>query len=83
MVRALEPARILPQLSVLCLRAGTLRPRNNGTLQGELIHFDQSEFLHNPRHWSLDDTAYVFIPKQCKEGQRCKVCRCCSALAAN
>jgi len=52
---------------------GNLRPRNNGTLNGRIVKFDQSEFLATPKLFSLDLTGYAFIPKQCDNGERCKL----------
>jgi len=52
---------------------GQMQPRNNGTLAGALVKFDQSEFLPNPRNKSMDTSGFVFIPKQCAAGQRCKL----------
>jgi len=50
-----------------------LNPRNNGTLTGQIIEFDQSQFLSNPTSKGLADTGYVFVPVACANGQPCKI----------
>jgi fibronectin type III domain protein len=52
---------------------GTLRPRNSGQLLGSVIEFDQSEFLPNPASHGLADTGWVFVPKDCANGQACRL----------
>jgi len=52
---------------------GNLHARNNGTLNGRIVKFDQTEFLATPRLFSLDLTGFVFIPKQCENGERCRL----------
>merc|ERR1711934_281398 len=50
---------------------GDLAPRNNGTLGGQMLEFDQSEFLANPGSKSIADTGYVYVPKSCANNESC------------
>jgi len=50
---------------------GQLTPRNNGTLGGTIINFDQTEFL-GAGH-SFASNGYAFIPQNCAAGQRCQL----------
>lgn len=43
---------------------GDLRARNDGTLRGRLIKFDQSEFGASAGN-SMDSTGYAFVPRNC------------------
>ena len=52
---------------------GPLSPRNTGTLSGQLIQFDQSEFLPSPTTKSLDTTGWVYVPAACARKEPCKV----------
>jgi poly(3-hydroxybutyrate) depolymerase len=49
---------------------GTLKPRNNETLNGTLVHFDQTAFGAAASN-SMDTNGYVFVPKGCAVGQQC------------
>jgi poly(3-hydroxybutyrate) depolymerase len=50
---------------------GTLKPRNNNeTLNGTLVHFDQTAFGATASN-SMDTNGYVFVPKGCSVGQQC------------
>ncbi|HEY1728604.1 MAG TPA: PHB depolymerase family esterase [Candidatus Baltobacteraceae bacterium] len=49
---------------------GRLSPRNNGTLRGQLVQFNQSEFGATASN-SMDTTGYVYVPRSCAQGQRC------------
>lgn len=49
---------------------GTLKPRNNGTLGGTLINFDQTAFGAGASN-SMDTNGWVFVPKTCASGQSC------------
>ncbi len=53
--------------------AGALSPRNTGTLSGQLIQFDQSEFLASPASRSMDSTGWVYVPDACAKKEPCKV----------
>lgn len=53
--------------------SGTLSPRNTGTLSGQLIQFDQSEFIENPASKSMDTTGWVYVPAACARKEPCKV----------
>lgn len=50
--------------------AGSLPP-NQGPLTGQLLRFDQSEFIRGQRS-SMDDYGYVYVPRDCRE-QACAV----------
>ncbi len=52
---------------------GPLLPRNTGTLSGQLIQFDQSEFLPSPASKSMDSTGWVYVPAACAKSEPCKV----------
>jgi len=52
---------------------GSLNPKNNGTLGGSFIQFDQSEFLADPNRHGMDDTGWLFVPANCKNGGACKL----------
>jgi poly(3-hydroxybutyrate) depolymerase len=52
---------------------GSLKPRNNGALTGKFIQFDQGEFLTNAKSVGLDETAWVYVPKSCADGETCKL----------
>jgi poly(3-hydroxybutyrate) depolymerase/chitodextrinase len=50
---------------------GSLAPRNTGTLGGQLIQFDQSEFIASGK--SMDTTGWVYVPAACARKEACKV----------
>jgi len=50
---------------------GTLLPRNNGTLTGDYIEYDQTEFTGTGN--SMDSTGWAFVPKACSAGQSCRL----------
>jgi len=50
-----------------------LMPRNNGTLTGQFIQFDQSQFLPNPTSKGLASTGYAYVPAACASGSACKI----------
>ncbi|WP_254503963.1 extracellular catalytic domain type 2 short-chain-length polyhydroxyalkanoate depolymerase [Duganella vulcania] len=54
---------------------GPLTPRNNGTLGGRFIAFDQSEFLPLPGWHGMAETGYVYVPKACdaNSGAGCRL----------
>lgn len=49
---------------------GALKPRNNGTLDGKLINFDQTAFGAGASN-SMDTNGWVFVPKTCASGHSC------------
>ena len=52
---------------------GPLKPRNDGTLGGKFIEIDQAEFLTNPTRHGMDNTAWIYVPKGCADGETCKL----------
>jgi poly(3-hydroxybutyrate) depolymerase len=42
-------------------------PASQGALSGELVQFDQREFIQGTRS-SMDDTGYAYIPQACRAG---------------
>ena len=52
---------------------GNLNPKNEGTLKGGVISFDQNEFAPsgNATAISMDQTGHAFVPAQCANGQQC------------
>jgi poly(3-hydroxybutyrate) depolymerase len=51
---------------------GKLKPRNDGTLKGTLVRFDQTAFGAGASN-SMDTNGYVFVPKGCAAGEPCGV----------
>jgi poly(3-hydroxybutyrate) depolymerase len=54
---------------------GNLNPKNEGTLNGAVISFDQNEFAPggNAAAISMDQTGYAFVPVECANGEQCGV----------
>jgi poly(3-hydroxybutyrate) depolymerase len=55
---------------------GPLAARNNGTLSGRFLAFDQSEFISLPTWHGMADFGYLYIPPACDGiggGQGCKL----------
>lgn len=54
---------------------GALNPPNRGQLTGTVQRFDQSVYarLHDTSSLSLGDTGFVFVPRDCADGQPCRV----------
>ncbi len=52
---------------------GTLSPKNDGPLHGQVIAFDQNEFAPggNAAAISMDNTGYAFVPAECAAGMSC------------
>lgn len=51
---------------------GPLKPRNDRTLEGSVLPFDQNEFASGRAATiSMADTGYVFVPKSCANGTAC------------
>ena len=44
---------------------GRLAPRNDGTLRGDLVNFDQTAFGANPATNSMDTNGYAYVPRSC------------------
>lgn len=49
---------------------GPLNPRNNGTLGGSFIEFDQTAFVSGH---GMASTGWVYVPQACSSGQPCKL----------
>lgn len=54
---------------------GSLNARNNGTLGGSFIQFNQNAFCPNSNcaAISMDSTGWVFVPKNCAQGLACRL----------
>jgi hypothetical protein len=54
---------------------GVLNAPNRGQLTGTMKRFDQSVYTKpdDPSSLSLGDTGQVFVPKQCEDGEPCRV----------
>jgi poly(3-hydroxybutyrate) depolymerase len=52
---------------------GTLQARNNGTLGGSFLQFDQSEFIATPSSYGMDTTGWLYVPAACASGAQCKL----------
>jgi poly(3-hydroxybutyrate) depolymerase len=52
---------------------GNLNAKNEGTLKGGVIPFDQNEFApgSDAAAISMDQTGYAFVPRECASGQQC------------
>ena len=52
---------------------GALKPKNQGTLKGSVITFDQNPFAPggNAAAISMDNTGYAFVPAACASGASC------------
>jgi poly(3-hydroxybutyrate) depolymerase len=52
---------------------GNLNAKNEGTLKGGVIPFDQNEFAPggSAAAISMDQTGYAFVPTECASGQQC------------
>jgi poly(3-hydroxybutyrate) depolymerase len=50
---------------------GPLAPRNDGASQGEILSFDQREFVVPGR--GMDQIGFVYLPASCKAGARCRL----------
>jgi poly(3-hydroxybutyrate) depolymerase len=68
---------------------GTLRPKNEGVLDGTLSTFDQNEYVPDggtANSISMDNLGYVFAPRSCAAGKRCSLILAihgCSQYAGN
>jgi poly(3-hydroxybutyrate) depolymerase len=49
---------------------GRLSPRNDGTLHGKLLQFNQTEFGAAASN-SMDTTGWVYVPRSCAQGRTC------------
>lgn len=49
---------------------GTLNPRNNGTLGGSFVEYDQTPFVSGH---GMATTGWVYVPQACAAGERCKL----------
>ncbi|MES2887893.1 MAG: PHB depolymerase family esterase, partial [Pseudomonadota bacterium] len=49
---------------------GALNPRNDGTLSGSFIEFDQTEFVSGH---GMAATGWAYVPQSCASGARCKL----------
>jgi hypothetical protein len=52
---------------------GSLNARNNGTLSGSFVQFDQSEFIANPKSFGMDTSGWLYVPASCQGGAECKL----------
>jgi len=54
------------------LYGGNLK-ENAKTLTGRLVKFDQSKYTNDPAAISLDTEGFMYVPKACDEGKRCRL----------
>jgi poly(3-hydroxybutyrate) depolymerase len=52
---------------------GPLAARNNGTLGGSFLQFNQSEFISTPNSYGMDTTGWLYVPAACASGAACKL----------
>jgi len=52
---------------------GSLNPKNTGTLTGQLIQFDQSEFIADPTSHGMSSNGWVYVPASCGQATQCRV----------
>jgi poly(3-hydroxybutyrate) depolymerase len=50
---------------------GQLAPPSEAN--GELLHFDQREFVDTKRTHGLAEAGYVYVPERCAKGERCRL----------
>jgi Esterase PHB depolymerase len=50
---------------------GTLNARNNGTLGGTLVQFDQTEFVASGH--GMDSAGWLYVPADCAAGKQCRL----------
>jgi hypothetical protein len=52
---------------------GPLKPKNDGTLKGSVLPFNQNEFVTSgvAANISMANNGYVFVPKACTTGATC------------
>jgi Esterase PHB depolymerase len=50
---------------------GTLNQRNNGTLGGSLVRFDQTEFVAAGH--GMDSSGWLYVPADCAAGKTCRL----------
>jgi poly(3-hydroxybutyrate) depolymerase len=51
---------------------GALNARNNGTLGGSFVEFNQTEFIANPASHGMASSGWAYVPANCGAGQQCK-----------
>ncbi|HEY9102037.1 fibronectin type III domain-containing protein [Chitinimonas sp.] len=52
---------------------GSLNARNDGTLSGQFIEFNQSEFIASPNSKGMAATGWLYVPASCASGTQCKL----------
>lgn len=52
---------------------GPLQPRQNGVLQGRFVEFNQRAFSPDMLMGGMDDTAWLYVPKDCEAGTQCRL----------
>lgn len=71
----LNNCSIDPEQTFLQQFYGTLNAKNSGTLSGQFLQVDQSEFLDDKdaaKH-SLDSNAWLYVPSECASNKPCKI----------
>jgi len=56
--------------AILSQLYGTLNPRNNGTLSGSFVEYDQTAFVSGH---GMATTGWVYVPQACAAGTPCKL----------
>lgn len=52
---------------------GGLAPRSAGELSGELVEFDQGEFLPSPEKHGMWPSGWAYVPASCAQGDQCRL----------
>jgi poly(3-hydroxybutyrate) depolymerase/fibronectin type 3 domain-containing protein len=52
---------------------GPLNARNNGTLSGSFVEFNQTEFIADPLTHGMANTGWLYVPASCAAGQTCSL----------
>lgn len=52
---------------------GGLQPKSAPPLAGEVLAFDQSEFVASPAAHGMGNVGYVYVPEQCRALQPCRL----------
>jgi hypothetical protein len=52
---------------------GPLASRNEGPFGGNLVQFNQTEFLADPTSHGMDTTGWLYVPESCRNKARCRL----------
>ena len=52
---------------------GKLEAKNTGAMTGQFVEINQSEFISSPHTYGLDTKGYLYVPKSCADGEKCRL----------